>query len=114
MNPIAPESESVNPGAESVNPRAVCGHTGGGVGLIPGRDRDRWGVGIFHQDFTDQGVLPSLGIDSETGGETGGELFYNIALCYGTNLTFDLQVVDSAIPRVDTAVVLGARLGVGF
>ena len=82
----------------------------GGVGLIPGRDRDRWGVGIFHQDFTDEGVLPTLGIDSET----GGELFYNIDLCYGTNLTFDLQVIDSAIPRVDTVVVLGARLGVSF
>jgi porin len=82
----------------------------GGVGLFPGRDRDRWGVGLFHQDFTDEGVLPTVGIE----GETGAELFYNINLCHGTNLTFDLQVVDSAIPRIDTVVVLGARLGVSF
>lgn len=93
------------------NPIRWTGATGiGGVGLIPGRDKDRWGIGIFHQDFTDEGVLPTLGIESET----GGEIFYNIALCYGTNLTFDVQVVDSAIPRADTVVVFGARLGVSF
>jgi len=82
----------------------------GGVGLIPGRDKDRWGVGIFHQDFTDKGVIPAAGIDSET----GGELFYNIALCRGTNLTLHAQVIDSALPHVDTTVVLGARMGFNF
>jgi porin len=82
----------------------------GGVGLIPGRDKDRWGVGVFHQDFTDRGVIAAAGIDSET----GGELFYNIALCAGMNLTFSAQVIDSAIPHVDTTVVLGARMGFSF
>jgi porin len=87
------------------------GATGiGGVGLIPGRDKDRWGVGVFHQDFTDQGVIAAAGIDSET----GGEVFYNIALCYGTNLTFSAQVIDSAVPLVDPTVVLGARMGFNF
>jgi porin len=87
------------------------GATGiGGVGLIPGRDRDRWGVGIFRQNFTDKGVLPAAGIDSET----GGELFYNIALGHGTNLTFDAQVIDSAVPDVDTTVILGMRVGFRF
>jgi porin len=57
-----------------------------------------------------KGVIPAAGIDSET----GGELFYNIALCYGTNLTFSAQVIDSAIPHVDTTVVLGARMGFSF
>lgn len=37
----------------------------GGVGLIPGRDKDRRGVGVFHQKFTDEGVLPAHGIDEE-------------------------------------------------
>ena len=93
------------------NPIRWSGATGiGGVGLIPGRDKDRWGAGIFHQDFTDQGVIAAAGIDSET----GGELFYNIALCYGMNLTFSAQLIDSAIPHVDPTVVLGARMGFNF
>ncbi|MCB1086913.1 MAG: carbohydrate porin, partial [Verrucomicrobiae bacterium] len=90
------------------NPIRWAGSAGvGGVGLLPGRDKDRWGVGIYHQEFADGGVLGALGID----GETGGELFYNIHVCRGTSLTLDAQVIDSAIPSIDTIVVLGARLG---
>jgi porin len=93
------------------SPIRWSGATGiGGVGLIPSRDKDRWGVGIFHQKFTNKGLIRAAGIDSET----GGELFYNIDLCYGTNLTFSAQVIDSAIPHVDTTVVLGARMGFRF
>lgn len=78
----------------------------GGVGLLPGRPEDRWGIGVFHQDFTDTGLLPVLGLD----GETGGEIFYNLPVCHGVDLTLDLQVVDSAQPRVGNAVVAGARI----
>ena len=78
----------------------------GGVGLIPVRDSDRWALGVYHQQFTNEGLIDAVGID----GETGGELFYNIQVTPATNLTFDLQIVDSAIPTVDTAVVLGLRL----
>jgi porin len=93
------------------NPIRWTGSTGiGGVGLIPGRDQDRWGVGLYHQEFTDQGVLAALGVD----GETGAEFFYNVALYRGVGLTLDAQVIDSAIPSVDTVVVLGARMSVHF
>lgn len=78
----------------------------GGVGLCPSRPCDRWGIGLYHQDFTESGIIPLLGIDSET----GGEVFYNIAVCPGVNVTLDLQVIDSAIPTVDTVVVGGARV----
>ncbi|MEM9018405.1 MAG: carbohydrate porin, partial [Verrucomicrobiota bacterium] len=78
----------------------------GGVGLFPCRPADRWGIGVFHQDFTDTGLLPFLGIDDET----GGEVFYNLSLCPGIDLTLDLQVVDSALPGVDNVVVGGARI----
>lgn len=78
----------------------------GGVGLLPGRPEDRWGIGVFHQDFTETGLLPLLGLDSET----GFEVFYNVPLCPGVDLTLDLQVVDSALPIIDDAVVAGARI----
>jgi len=93
------------------NPIRWSGAAGvGGVGLIPGRDRDRWGLGIFHQEYTDEGLLPALGVDSET----GAEVFYNIVTCHGLSLTLDAQVVDSAISNVDTTVMLGARVGINF
>jgi porin len=93
------------------NPIRWAGAGGiGGSGLLPGRNRDRWGLGVFHQSFADGGLLAAAGITDET----GAELFYNIALGRGTRLTFDIQVVDSAIPAIDTVVVVGARLGVRF
>lgn len=93
------------------NPIRWAGAAGvGGSGLLPGRNRDRWGLGVFHQSFAEGGLLAAAGVEEET----GAECFYNIALGRGTNLTFDIQVVDSAIPRIDTVVVLGARLGVRF
>jgi porin len=93
------------------NPIDWAGAAGlGGIGLLPGRERDRWGLGLFHQSFADDGFLAAAGITEET----GAELFYNIALGRGTNLTLDVQCVDSAVPRAGTVVVLGARLGVRF
>jgi porin len=92
------------------NPVHWAGAAGiGGTSPLAGRSQDRWGLGLFHQRFSD-GVLAAAGITDET----GAELFYNIALGRGTNLTLDVQVVDSAVPVVDTVVVLGARLGVRF
>ena len=82
----------------------------GGVGLLPGRDADRWGLGVYTQEFVNSGILSGLGVDNEV----GGELFYNAQLTPSTNLTLDLQVVDSALPAADTAVVVGMRLGVRF
>ena len=77
----------------------------GGIGCL-GRPGDRWGVGVYHTDYRDGGIFPVLGIDSET----GGEIFYSIAVCPGVDLTLDLQVVDSALPGVGNAVVGGARV----
>ncbi len=77
----------------------------GGIGSF-GRPCDRWGVGVYHVDYRDGGLFPVLGIDSET----GGEIFYSIAVCAGVDVTLDLQVVDSALPGVDTGVIGGARV----
>jgi porin len=78
----------------------------GGVGAFSARPQDRWGVGVYRHDFNDSGILPILGIDSET----GAEIFYSIAVCRGVDVTLDLQVVDSALPLIDDAVVGGVRV----
>jgi porin len=82
----------------------------GGVGLLPSREKDRWGVGVYHLQYTDKGVIDAVGIDDET----GGEIFYNIELTPWMHVTLDAQVADSAIPGVDTAFVLGTRVAVRF
>jgi porin len=82
----------------------------GGVGLLPSREQDRWGLGAYYQEFDNQGILSAVGIDNEV----GGELFYNFQVTPATNVTLDLQVIDSALPRSETAVVGGLRVGVRF
>jgi porin len=82
----------------------------GGVGLLPVRDKDRWGVGIYHLQYTNKGLIDDLGIDHET----GGEVFYNMEFTPWMHVTLDAQVVDSAIPGVDMAFVLGSRVAISF
>jgi porin len=77
----------------------------GGVGTLPSRPDDRWGLGAFYLDLSDEALLESLRVDDEV----GGELFYVVALTPWFRLTLDAQVVDSALPARDTAVVLGLR-----
>lgn len=67
-------------------------------------------VGFIRACVCRSGILSSAGLDNEI----GGGLFYNVQLTPATNLTFDVQVVDSALPGADTAVVLGLRLGARF
>jgi porin len=82
----------------------------GGTSPFLNRDGDRWGLGMYYVDFSNLPVLESLRINHEI----GGELFYNIALTKWAHLTLDAQVVDGAIQRADTAVVLGTRLVIDF
>jgi len=77
----------------------------GGVGLIPGREKDRWGLGAFYLDMSNDDLLNGLGV----GDEVGGELFYNIVVTPWFHVTLDAQVIDSAIPAGDTAWVFGMR-----
>jgi porin len=82
----------------------------GGTSPLPGRDTDRWGLGLYYIDTAHLSVLQTLDIQHET----GAELFYNIALTPWAHLSLDAQIVDSAISRADTAVVLGTRLVINF
>jgi porin len=82
----------------------------GGKGTFPGRDDDRWGLGLYYLDMSDAGLLAGLNI----GNELGGEAFYNFAITPALHLTFDAQAVSSARPRQDTAIVLASRLKIDF
>jgi porin len=81
----------------------------GGTGLIPGRDRDRFGAGYYYMELTDNrsGLLTD-------DGEHGVEVFYNLAVTPWFELTADLQVVDGVGRFSDTAVVGGLRARITF
>jgi len=64
----------------------------GGTGVFDLRPRDRFGIGVYHLEASDNFPLPALGI----GDETGFEVFYNAELMLGVELTADLQYIDSA------------------
>lgn len=82
----------------------------GGKGLIPGRDADGWGAGLYYLKISNEGLLSAAHLDDEV----GGEVFYNIAITPALHATLDSQWISSARPRQDTAWVLGARLNVDF
>lgn len=81
----------------------------GGTGIIPGRDRDRFGAGYYYLELSDN----RLGLFTDDG-EHGVEVFYNIAVTPWFELTADLQVVDGVGRFSDTAVVGGLRGRIAF
>jgi len=96
---------------EDTNPVSWSAAAGlGGRGLIPDRGDDTCGLGWFYNDLQEFASLPNA-LD---GSAQGIEAYYNIALAQSVALTADVQWTQSAFPRVDDAVVLGARLHIGF
>ncbi len=85
----------------------------GGTGLIPGRSRDKWGVGFFYYSVSSalkRSLSPAVAIDDER----GVEMFYNAALTPWFNLTADVQIIDPALNQNDTAVFAGLRAVIKF
>jgi len=83
----------------------------GGRGIFPSRDLDTFGVGYYYSAIQTTLISNVLGVDDRT---QGFEAFYNVAITPATRLTFDVQVVDSPSVGIDTAVILGMRLGIAF
>ncbi len=83
----------------------------GGVGVIPGRDRDTFGLGWYVLDLSDE--LPRV-IDRRTHGGQGFEAFYNLEVLPWLHVTPDLQVIEPSATRIDTAVILGLRAQIVF
>jgi porin len=97
---------------QDTNPIEWSGSIGvGGRGMIPSRDDDVFGIGYYYNRVQDTRLSGLLGIKDHT---QGFEAFYNVAITPASHLTFDLQLADSALPRTDTAVILGGRLNLSF
>jgi porin len=83
----------------------------GGKGIIPGRERDTCGVGVFYLSVQPDLLIERFGVGDHS---QGLEAYYNLSITPATNLSFDLQIADSPLPDTDTAVILGLRLGLRF
>lgn len=80
-------------------------------GLIPGRDHDAMGIAYSYNRLRKGRFLNAIGIQDDS---SVLEAFYNIELTPATHLTLDVQVIDPALPNVDTAVILGTSMQIDF
>ena len=82
-------------------------------GFNSSRPHDSMGIGYFHTGISDDlKNLLSPVFDLED--IDGVELYYNMAVMKGFQVTSDLQVIDPADRRDDTAIVIGLRGTLGF
>jgi porin len=88
--------------------RSAANHyLGAGVqfaGLVPGREEDAFGVGLFHVWFTEELDLPK-------GTETAIEFFYKVQLLGFLYLKPDLQYIINPGGVYPDALALGVRFG---
>ena len=80
-----------------------------GQGMLPGRERDRYGIGFYYTNFSDK--VPDIILSSP---EIGLELFYNIAATHWLYVTPDIQVIEPAGKRATTAFLSGVRVQMRF
>ena len=86
----------------------------GGTSPIPGRERDKFGVGYFYvgysQDLKD--TLRVFGLPVRD--ETGVEIFYNVAVTPWLRVTADAQFIRPPRTDRDTAIIAGMRAQILF
>ena len=93
----------------------------GGKGIIPGREKDQFGIGYYYLKFS--GDIPSgirrlVSLDREQ----GAELFYNFEIFPWLHVTPDLQVISPSrkalgtlpLKNIQTGVVPGLRVKLDF
>lgn len=78
------------------------------TGLSRARPNDAIGVGYFHTALSDD-FVNSLSPVFDLRDVDGVELHYNASLAPCFNLTTDLQIIEPAETRYDTAIVAGLR-----
>ena len=81
----------------------------GGVGMLPGRERDRFGIGFYYIKLSND--LPNTFL---SGDEIGLELFYNIAATNWLYITPDIQVIEPTAKRSSTAFLTSLRVQMRF
>ena len=81
----------------------------GGRGMLPGRDYDRFGIGFYYTNLSND--LPEIvPLDNEI----GLEVFYNIAATNWLFVTPDIQVIEPVGRRATTAFLTGLRVQMRF
>lgn len=95
---------------DRTNPVAWFLSTGlGGNSWLYGREADTFGIGWYYSSTSDE-IGPLLqAVTGPLGAGNTTELFYNIEVTPWFRLTPDVQIIDSARERVDTAIVVGLR-----
>jgi porin len=81
----------------------------GGQGMLPGRDRDRFGIGFYYSNLSND--LPGTFL---SGDEIGLEVFYNIAATNWLYVTPDIQVIEPVGRQATTAFLTGLRVQMRF
>jgi porin len=81
----------------------------GGQGMLPGRERDRFGIGVYYTNLSND--LPGLFLSDD---EIGLEIFYNIAATNWLYVTPDIQVIEPVGQRASTAFLTGLRVQMRF
>lgn len=97
---------------QSTNPLEWTASGGiGGRGIIPSRDFDTFGAGYFYSSIQTTRLNGLVGIKDQA---QGFEAYYSLAITPAARLTLDAQAVQAPSSKTDTAVILGARLGLKF
>jgi porin len=81
----------------------------GGRGMLPERDNDRFGIGFYYSNLSND--LPGILL---AGDEIGLEIFYNIAATNWLYVTPDIQVIEPVGERATTAFLTGLRVQMRF
>ena len=95
---------------------AVAWSLAGGIGgdsPIPGREDDRWGIGLFrfsYADFLSDPLVSPIAL----GDESGVEVFYRAKLNSWLSLGANIQVIDPPLPGAETVVLFGLRTSIRF
>jgi porin len=84
----------------------------GGMGLIPGRSRDNWGIGCYYA-APSRDLKDSLNQVVDIRDEQGIEVFYNFSVTPWLTVGADIQVIRPSLAD-DTAVFCGMRTVINF
>jgi porin len=84
-----------------------------GTGLIPGRERDSFGLGYFYYNLSDD-LQDALSPNGRLGDEQGLSAFYSYAVTPWLYLSADLQYIEPPRTGLKNAFVAGVRANIRF
>jgi len=103
-------------GVSDGNPNPVEWSVMGGIGgasPIPGRERDKFGLGLFYVGYSSE-LKESLNMLLPVRDESGLEAFYNYSVTPWLRLTADAQFIKPPRSDRDTVVITGVRAQILF